>query len=371
MKTAQCRLQLREQESRCSTKMKAVSANTETPLKRPQDDHRTTTALKATTLNRRQLLSYSALAALSLAGCGSNHLGRPARIGTNLWPGFEFLYLARERGFFLPQEVRLVDMHSARSLVHNLAAENLEGACMSLDVALAAKSQGLDIEVVAILDISNGADTLLVQPSIARIADLKGKRKRIGLEPTGLGAIMLQLALSKADLSSVDVTQVHLQQSQHTQALLREEVYAVITYEPSLQHLLDQDARLLFSSREIPNQIIDVLVVRRNSLEQHRHNFQQLLRGHVLALEDYRQHPQEAAAILSHRLLLPAEQLPTILEGIKFPDLREIRRLLLDKSARLSQRAEQFIQILLSAGLADHALNPHPIFNGRLLPSQL
>ena len=48
------------------------------------------------------------------------------RIGTNVWPGYEPLYLARELGYYKDLNVRLVEYPSASEVIRAFKNKNLE-----------------------------------------------------------------------------------------------------------------------------------------------------------------------------------------------------------------------------------------------------
>jgi len=64
---------------------------------------------------------------LLLSGC--NHApGTPMRLGTNVWPGYEPLYLAREFGYIDREDVQLVELNSATQVMRAFRNGALEAA---------------------------------------------------------------------------------------------------------------------------------------------------------------------------------------------------------------------------------------------------
>jgi hypothetical protein len=59
----------------------------------------------------------------------------PVRIGSNLWPGYEPLYVLRERGM-LPPGLRLVELVSASQVMRGIRNGLLDGGGLTLDEAL-------------------------------------------------------------------------------------------------------------------------------------------------------------------------------------------------------------------------------------------
>lgn len=100
------------------------------------------------------------------------------RIGTNVWPGYEPLYVAREQGAFADLPVQLVEYRSASQAMSGLRKGQIDFAAVTLDEAIRIHANDVEVEVIWIFDYSNGADQLLSQPDIKTVAGLKGKRLR-------------------------------------------------------------------------------------------------------------------------------------------------------------------------------------------------
>ncbi|MBF0266109.1 MAG: hypothetical protein HQL46_12645, partial [Gammaproteobacteria bacterium] len=81
------------------------------------------------------------------------------RVGTNLWPGYETLYLAQNKSFYNTDKIRLVELPSATEVMHAFRSKNIEVAALTLDEAMSLADTGLDIKVFLVMDISHGADT--------------------------------------------------------------------------------------------------------------------------------------------------------------------------------------------------------------------
>lgn len=274
------------------------------------------------TLSRRHFLGLAAgactlAAAGALGGCA---FGEPLlRIGAHPWPGYELLYLAREKGWFDADAIRLVEMPSASDSIQALFAGSLEGAALTLDEVLSVNAAGLPLKVVAVLDVSLGADVLLAQPQYHQLSDLKGKR--IGVENSATGALMLEGALEAGSLSPADVIPVYMTPDKHYAAFVNRSVDAVVTFDPMRTQLLEAGARSLFDSSRIPGQVVDVLALRADAIAERRAALQQLVAAHFRALQELRQRPAVAAEIIGARLHLPAAEVPGLYELMDLPDV--------------------------------------------------
>lgn len=302
---------------------------------------------------------------LSLSACSLDS-ARPFRIGTNVWPGYEPLYLARALGLYDNSGIKLVELANASAVLQALRAGTLEGAALTLDEALSVAQDGYDLRIVAVLDFSRGGDALVAQPGLRRLADLRGRR--IGVENTAVGAIMLDAALRQAGMRMADVQMVPVTLDAHRAAFGSGEVDAVVTFEPVKSLLLGDGAVNLFDSGRIPDRIVDVLVVSTQALAQHGDRVRQLLHGHFQGLRHLREDPLGAAAIMAGRLRVPPEAVAALYEGIHQPGLAENRRLLGAGTRHLYPSVERLVRLMLDRRMLHRAPDTRAMLSAEWLP---
>lgn len=230
---------------------------------------------------------------LLLQGC-TPEPADPIRLGTNIWPGYEPLYLARSLGWLEQPAVRLLEFPSSTEVIRAMRDHALEAAALTLDEALVLAEGEPDIRIVLVMDVSNGADAVLVQSAIDSPAALKGAR--IGAETTALGAYMVTRLLDRTGLSAKDVVLKPLPVNEHLDAFMQGRVDAVVTFDPVRSALLAHGARTLFDSSDIPGEIVDVLVVRQALIERQPQQLRLLMRQWFRALDHIRAEPADSAA---------------------------------------------------------------------------
>lgn len=272
---------------------------------------------------RSLLRALSGLAAAALLGllAACSPPTPPLQVGSNHWAGYEGLYYARELGMLDPRQVRLLEFSSTQEALRAFRNGALDAVAVTLDEALLLAEQEQEPRIVMVMDVSSGGDVLLAKPGMASLADLKGRR--IGLETTTLGAYMLARVLAKAGLAAGDVQVVHVSVDHHLEAYRSGEVDAVITFDPVRSQLLKAGARELFSSREIPGEIVDVLVVRRALLEPRKKAFCHLLDGYFAALTELHKAPGRAAATLAGPEGISPEELAAAWQLMQMPGKAE------------------------------------------------
>lgn len=290
---------------------------------------------------RRRALLATAAAAM-LAGCQPP--APPLRIGSLVFPGYELLFLARERGWLDPRQVRLIEFLSNSSTMRALASHQIEGALLTLDEALTARSQGLDVKIVHVLDVSHGADALLVRPGLRQVDNLRGRR--IGVEDGAGGAIVLGAYLRSVGLKVNDIVKVPMTLDQSVAVFRSGEVDAVVTAEPWASQLEATGAVRVYDSTAIPGRIVDVLVVHADAIQTQAGALQAAVDAHLRARDDWVSRPAEASPWIAPRLQVAAEEVPDTFKGLVLPDLGAVRDML--RRGGVLERTVRELQIVMT-----------------------
>jgi NitT/TauT family transport system substrate-binding protein len=146
---------------------------------------------------------------------------------------------------------------------------------------------------------------------------------------------VLHRALEQAGLELEDVERVYEGPDESVRALREGERDAVVAYEPYCRRMVAAGGHVLFDSTRIPDEIVDVLVLRRSYLQSNPEQVDMLLRGWFSALAYMRQHPSESARRMAPRVGLDAEDFLGALKGVRHPDASEQRALLTGQPPRL------------------------------------
>jgi len=299
----------------------------------------------------RRAFLFAAASGIALAagvsGCVAREPG--LRIATNQWLGYELLHLSRDIPAAGKQtnggSVHLVELLSNSDSLQALAAGTVDGAGLTLDEAISARAAGLDLKIVLVFDISTGADVLLARPEVAELATLKGKR--IGVEQTGVGALMLDAVMRRAGLNAGDIQIVNLTADQHLAAYRDHKIDALVTFEPIVSQIAAIGGRRLFDSSTIPGAIVDVLAISTAALAANPITTRVMLTRYFAALEHLRRDPADAARRMAPRLGLSPEDVLAGYAGLEIPDLAENRRLLVGSPAQLEVSAASLAALML------------------------
>lgn len=297
---------------------------------------------------RRSLRWLSLVVALGALAC-SEPAQPPLMVGVNTWVGYDPLVLARDREAIDALKVKVVELVSSAEAVRHLRNGLLDAAGLTLDEALRLVDSGFGVRIVALLDTSAGADMVVAAPRITSLQQLRGEA--IAAEDATVATLMLERLLRKARLRQDDVTVVRMDATQHLTALLSDRVAAAVSYAPMNGPIQALGYRPIFDSREMPGQIVDVLVVRNEVLEERPEAVDALMGVWAAGLNVMQLDPQGAAASMAPGAELTPAQYRSVQQGLRFYSPAESLALLSGQPPLLAQQSSDMAQLLQELGL--------------------
>lgn len=194
----------------------------------------------------------------------SSPQNKPVRIAINPCPGYEFLYLAKQKNIFeqFDLNIELVEIASLADVQRIYVQGRVDGMTSTVIELVHAAGQTEDpISIVLIPDYSNGGDVIVAHKSVQSIADLKGKQ--VTAELGSLGMYVLYEALTKAGMELKDVQLDNSEQLEIESLLTNRKIDAAVTYPPASTLVLrNPDFHKIFDSSQIPESIIDIVAVK-------------------------------------------------------------------------------------------------------------
>lgn len=295
------------------TQSTAVSAR---EASRASEDHLEDGRFPA--LSRRAFTRTLGGAALLLAGC--THRGpAPLRLGINTWPSYEFLFLAQEKGFFREAgvNVRVVEFSSLSDCRRAYERGQIDAMGTTVVEVLQAREHSeRSPQIVQVLDYSDGADVLIARAGIETARDLRGAR--IGVELASLGAYVLARSLELNGLSLNDVQPVSMDQQSIQEAFLHGELDAAVTYPPTSLQLQKAGGKVVFSTRDIPGEVVDVIAVEEHLCASRPEDVAKLIAGYQQALAWAAERPAEAHRLMAARERITPEEFAAVLaDGVR------------------------------------------------------
>ncbi len=198
--------------------------------------------------------------------------------------------------------------------------------------AIIARSSGQETRVVG-MSATGPRMLAVVVPAASKIAspaELKGKR--VAVVKGSYAHHLLALVLEGAHLGFGDVELVNLTHADIGTALAKGDIDAGAVWEPLLTKLeLDGTIRVLQDGTGIKKGAL-VIIARDAFASRNPELVQAFLRTYRRGLDFIREHPEEAAALISREVNLPPERLRRVLEKADFDpalhpdDLEELKR---------------------------------------------
>jgi NitT/TauT family transport system substrate-binding protein len=264
---------------------------------------------------RRSLLAATAISLALPAAAQDNAI----RVLAPTWVGFAPALVAQDLGCYEAEGVTL-DFRFEDDRANVMAA--MERGDIDADMRTVGEHQGRPRApetpgtIIGTIDISVGGDGVLVDGSIASVADLAGKT--VAIEPNIPARLLLQMELSKVGLSINDLELREIATADTIAVFSDPSIAAVGTYEPFLsqavQILPDRAPRVLVSSREEPDLIVDIITARDAALAENPGKFESLLRCVYRAVDFQRANPDEFAALAAPYFGLTAADVTEIIE---------------------------------------------------------
>jgi NitT/TauT family transport system substrate-binding protein len=195
------------------------------------------------------------------------------KIAWSVWTGWMPFKLMEEKGFLAARakehgvKIKLVEFKGYMDSVQAFAAKKVDGVAMTSMESLQPASNGVDSVAIIVNDVSNGGDGVLVRPNLD-IKALKGKT--VLLEEFSVSHYLLARALEKEGLKEADIKVKNIPGDEAGKAFLTDnKVQAVATWNPHLFQATEQGkGKVVFSSKDIPGEIIDFLVVSGDALKE-------------------------------------------------------------------------------------------------------
>jgi NitT/TauT family transport system substrate-binding protein len=320
---------------------------------------------------RRSLLATAAFA-----------LGLPAaaqdstiRILAPTWVGFAPALVAQDLGCYEEEGVTL-DFRFEDDRANVMAA--MERGDIDVDMRTVGEHQGRPRTpetpgtIIGTIDVSVGGDGVIVDGSIATVADLEGKT--VAIEPNIPARLLLQMELAKVGLSISDVELREIATADTIAVFSDPSIAAVGTYEPFLgqavQIVTDRNPRVLVSSREEPDIIVDIITARDAALAENPGKFESLLRCVYRAVDYQRANPAEFAALAApYYGLTPADVTEIIETSLAYTTYEEAVEFLGPEggTGRLHEVFDQVMQLNIEFGAADTVLTASEEIDNSLL----
>lgn len=275
-------------------------------------------------MKRSVLFALSLAFAITAWACGPADDKKPFRIAFNTWIGYSPLVIAKERGYLAEHglDVEFTFLEDIGSKNSALLKGEIDGVGHTADSAVTSAAAGVDGQVVFVFDRSLGADAILAKKDIETIQDLKGRK--VALEPGFTGHFFFLYLLDEAGLSQDDVEIIPMDTGSAGSAFVSGSVDAAVTWEPWIGKAKNlTDTRILVSSADRPGVIIDVLYMRKETIQQRRQEVTALIEAMGRATDWYVDNVDVGNKIIADFWKLDMQEVRDTISGMKFMTLEE------------------------------------------------
>ena len=243
------------------------------------------------------------------------------KVGVSDWTGWVAWYVADQKGFFKKHnaDVKLVWFANYTDSITALSSGQLDANSQTWSDTMGPLAKGVPLKAILVNDNSAGNDAIMVTPKIKSFADLKGKT--IALEEFSISHFVLATALTKNGMAPGDVKIVNLSAGDAAAAFIAGRVQAAVVWNPWI-HQIEKSGkgRAIFSSREMPGLVPDLLVAQDKALKAKRKDFVGMVKAWYDTEKFIRQNPDEAVKIMSKVVGMKPEEYKVFLPGTRFFD---------------------------------------------------
>jgi len=290
---------------------------------------------------------------IALGGCDDPE---PLTIGAHeTWIGYQPLFLyeeisARESNAIVLK--RLVNVSTAQQ---SFRSGYLDAIFATLDEAIRLKAQGLDICIVTVNDSSFGADGIITRKNIATFEALRGRR--IGLMPVALDAYILARALELYGMRFDQIEIVPLEYDKRFAAFANGHIDAFIAYDGPMSATIADEGKIVFDTRDMPNEILSVLITKRETLEMRQDAFRFFVSFWAESIRILKQNRNQAIQQIASRRPGAVQDVERNLDNIRLYGGLESFEMLAGREQPILETAEKIQGLMLKLGLLDHAVD--------------
>lgn len=251
------------------------------------------------------------LCAAGMLLAANNVLAGTLNIGTVTWVGFGPFYVAEALDLYKKYgvTVKLKNFSDNAMIPFAMSGRSIDGGLLTYDQVIGAVAKGQPFRVAIPVDYSRGGDAIISSKAITQVRQLKGQK--VAFNPLSPSDFLLSYALQKNGMSAKDIRPVNVTPEGVPAVMATGSVGAGVTYEPNVSQALKsgkQRLHVLFSSKDAPGLITDVLVFNEKTLASRGSDIRGLVQGYLDGMAYIRSQPEAAARIIGKAMgVSPAE----------------------------------------------------------------
>lgn len=289
------------------------------------------------------------------------------KVSLSDWPGYEYLWLAKENGYLEQFEfIEYTDLSEAT--LGYLRGEVDIAQLTTIDVAgICSRSESMCPTIILVINESLGGDKIMSK-KLDKVDQLKGKK--IGVSTNSFGPYVLARALENSNVDFTDVQLKPMQLPDMPLALQNGDVDAIALYPPYSEKARKIGAIEIFDSSQIPGEILDVLVVSPSVLINSPLKLSQLIVGWYKAHQDVLREPEKYIPLMARREGLTNEEFEQILLDLKFDVALDRQAELLSKDDSVDKNIQKVKMLLEQLSLIEVSQALPDVDNGPVIDAK-
>ena len=264
----------------------------------------------------KKLILAAALVSTSFSASAAT----PMKLALTTWIGYSPFYVAEGMDMYKKHDLKvtLQTFSDPAMLPSAVASKAADGSMMTYDQLIGAVAQGQKLKVVMPIDYSNGGDAVLADKTINKMTDLKGKK--VAYAPLSPSDFLISYALKINGMSTKDISPVNMTPEAIPSAMASKAVPAGTTYEPNVSQILAMDGgakfHVIYSSKQAPGLIADVLVFDESYIKKNRKPIAALVQAYLEGLAYMNSNPKEASEIIGKAIGVSGKDVLEQLKGV-------------------------------------------------------
>ncbi|MGJ7508069.1 putative urea ABC transporter substrate-binding protein [Variovorax sp. GT1P44] len=223
-----------------------------------------------------RLLGCAALCLAGIAGIHSAHAAPRTdfKVCSSIYAGFMPWAEAQSQGILARWgkkygvNISVVQLNDYVESINQYTAGKFDGCAMAnMDALTIPAAGGVDSTAIIVADYSDGNDGIVIKGKNRKLADLKGQS--VNLVEFSVSHYFLARALESVGMSERDIKVVNTSDADIVAAFATPSVKNAATWNPMLASLAEgQDATLVYTSHQLPGELMDMMVVNTKTLNE-------------------------------------------------------------------------------------------------------
>lgn len=300
----------------------------------------------------------------SSTSAGGGKYSGTIHIASSTWTGYAALYVADKKGFWKQHglDVDFTDVEDPVQRLNALNAGQLQGMASTVDAFARAASQGVPAVQVFPIDASVGGDGILARNEIQSVKDLKGKT--VAVNQGSVSEWFLAQVLKRNGMSLNDVKEQNMTSGDAGAAFVASKVDVAVTWEPWLSRAAKTNyGRVLVSSKEYPDLIVDSFAFRRDFVASYPETVKQFIKAYYEALDWFQKNSTDGNQVVGNAVKEKPEDVAADLTTIRLMDLAQGKQIMgtRDHHGKIYDNVKEAANFWKEQGKTSTAVSPDKV----------